>query len=66
VGDSDARKKLEAVAIKRIREDANTILPRVYTRLLEALEEREENRPDRLYNREKVLSIVREEPKKVA
>jgi len=62
---SDVRKKLEAVAVKHIREEVNMVLPKVYTQLLETLEKGDELRLDQLYNRERVISIIREELRKV-
>jgi len=62
---SDVRKKLEAVAVKHIREEVNMVLPKVYAQLLESLEKGEELRLDQLYNRERVISIIREELRKV-
>jgi len=62
---TDVRKKLEAVAVKHIRDEVNEVLPKVYAQLLESLEKGEELMLERLYNREKVLSIIREELRKV-
>lgn len=57
----DVRRKLEATASKRIREEINLALSNVYQQLLETLEKGEYLRLEQLYNREKILSIIREE-----
>ena len=57
----DIRKKLEAVAAKKIREEINLVLPKVYQQLLEALERGEELSLSNLYDRERVLEAVRQE-----
>lgn len=57
----DIRKKLEAVAAKKIREEINMVLPKVYQQLLEALENGEELSLSNLYDRERVLEAVRQE-----
>jgi len=59
------RRRLEAVAIKKIREEVNLILPKVYQKLLEALQCGEELRLEGLYSREAVMQLVKEELKKV-
>ncbi|RLB81450.1 MAG: hypothetical protein DRH17_09130, partial [Deltaproteobacteria bacterium] len=61
----DIRRKLEEIAAKKIREEINIVLPKVYSRLLEALEKGEELRLEQLYNREGVMQLVKEELKKV-
>jgi len=59
------RRRLEAVAAKKIREEVNLVLPKVYQQLLEALENGEELRLGLLYDREAVMRVVREELRKV-
>ena len=61
----DIRRKLEAVVARKIREEINLVLPKVYQQLLEALERSEELKLGQLYSREAVMQLVKEELKRV-
>jgi len=61
---SDIRKKLETLATKKIREEINLVLPKVYRQLLSDLERGEKLKLEQFYNRERLLELIREELKK--
>ena len=61
----DVRRRLETVARRRIREEVNLALPSVYQQLLDALERGDELELSRLYSREAVARLVREELRRV-
>jgi len=62
---ADIKKKLEEVALKKIKEEINLVLPKIYQQLLELLERGEDLKLRRFYNREAVMQLVKEELKRV-